>query len=71
MAKALFAGCPLPRLWGLNLLGTSLRVYVGDVAAGRVEFPAVEHRSSHSTPPSDFFRGVGTLTCLLQKNSLR
>ena len=22
--------CPLPRLWGLSLLGTSLRVYCGD-----------------------------------------
>jgi hypothetical protein len=29
--------CPLPRLWGLSLLGTSVRFYVGDVATGEVE----------------------------------
>ena len=26
--------CPLPRLWGLSLLGTSLRIYCGTVATG-------------------------------------
>ena len=25
--------CPLPRFWGLSLLGTSARIYHGDVAA--------------------------------------
>jgi hypothetical protein len=29
--------CTLPRLWGLSLLGSSVRFYVGDVATGEVE----------------------------------
>jgi len=28
--------CPAPRLWGLSLLGTSLRVYCCDVATGAI-----------------------------------
>ncbi|KAF9018106.1 hypothetical protein BDZ89DRAFT_1021720 [Hymenopellis radicata] len=33
--------CPLPRLWGLSFLGTSFRIYRGDVATGNIE-PAFE-----------------------------
>ena len=29
--------CPLPRLWGLSLLGTSLRVYCATVTTGAIE----------------------------------
>src|SRR6266850_8271355 len=32
----LLPNCPIPRLYGLSLLGTSLRVYCGDKAAGNV-----------------------------------
>ena len=31
--------CPLPRLWGLSLLGTSARVYCGDKATYEVQPP--------------------------------
>ena len=36
------AACPLPRLWGLSLLGTSLRVYVCDIVTGEIEPPFIE-----------------------------
>ena len=51
---AMFADCPLPRLWGLSLLGTSLRVYCGTVATRTVE-PAFVPRPL----PPDFLEGPG------------
>ncbi len=33
--------CPLPRLWGLSLLGTSMRVYCGDTTSFDVTPPAI------------------------------
>jgi hypothetical protein len=39
--------CPLPRLWGLSLLGTSARVYCGDKATYEVQPPAIV-RPGHS-----------------------
>ena len=33
--------CPLPRLWGLSLLGTSMRVYCGDTTSFEVDPPAI------------------------------
>ena len=35
--KEMFGNCPLPRLWGLSLLGTSLRIYCGTVATGAMK----------------------------------
>jgi hypothetical protein len=35
--------CPLPRLWGLSLFGTSVRVYCGD-AATRAITPPFQHK---------------------------
>jgi hypothetical protein len=33
--------CPLPRLWGISLLGTSARVYCGDTATYQVQPPPI------------------------------
>ncbi|KAI0736080.1 hypothetical protein C8Q76DRAFT_792545 [Earliella scabrosa] len=33
--------CPMPRLWGLSLLGTSMRIYCGDTASYDVSPPAI------------------------------
>lgn len=50
----LLADCPLPRLWGLSLLGTSMRVYYGDKDIGVVNPPFQTDRSYESVLPSDF-----------------
>ncbi|KAF8548469.1 hypothetical protein OG21DRAFT_1563822, partial [Imleria badia] len=39
MRQRFDAFAALPRLWGLSMLGTSLRVYVCDVATGEIEPP--------------------------------
>ncbi|KAF9018085.1 hypothetical protein BDZ89DRAFT_1074220 [Hymenopellis radicata] len=49
------AECPLPRLWGLSLLGTSLRVYRGDVATSNIN-PAFNRPSGRM--PQDFLEGA-------------
>lgn len=33
--------CPLPRLWGLSVLGTSMRVYCGDTQTLEVDPPPI------------------------------
>ncbi|KAM6491925.1 hypothetical protein JOM56_012563 [Amanita muscaria] len=55
---SMLRNCPLPRLWGLSLLGTSLRVYAGEVATGELE-PAFVGRPSPSNRilPYDFLEG--------------
>ena len=44
--------CPLPRLWGLSLLGTSARVWCGDKATYEV---------SHHCAPGSFARSFANL----------
>ena len=59
--------CPLPHLWGLSLLGTSLRVYRGDVVTGYVE-PAFEIRPDPSrTLPRNFLEGAWNIDILSQE----
>ncbi|CAA7264496.1 unnamed protein product [Cyclocybe aegerita] len=59
--------CPLPRLWGLSLLGTSLRVYCGDVATGAVE-PVFDNRPSPGrTLPRNFLEGAWNIDILSQE----
>ncbi|KAG9045905.1 hypothetical protein FS837_005424 [Tulasnella sp. UAMH 9824] len=41
--------CPIPRLWGLSVLGTSMRVYYGDTATHDV----VPHPIGRSDPSPD------------------
>ncbi|KAF5312080.1 hypothetical protein D9619_002545 [Psilocybe cf. subviscida] len=65
--EAMVGECPLPRLWGLSLLGTSLRVYCSDVATGDIK-PAIEGRPSPGRAlPSDFLEGAWDVDILSQE----
>jgi len=64
---SMLADCPLPRLWGLSLLGTSVRVYCGDVTTEEVD-PAFEDRPSPSRIlPRDFLEGAWNFDILSQE----
>ncbi|PPQ88996.1 hypothetical protein CVT25_005094 [Psilocybe cyanescens] len=64
---SMLGDCPLPRLWGLSLLGTSLRVYCGDVVTGDVE-PVFENRPSPSRIlPRNFLEGAWNIDILSQE----
>ena len=52
--QAMLPYCPLPRLYGLSVIGTSLRVYVGDVATGTVEPGFANWPGSARNVPPDF-----------------
>ena len=49
--------CPIPRLYGLSLLGTSLRVYCGDKATGEVTPHFVGRPNANRILPPDFLEG--------------
>ncbi|KAM6503781.1 hypothetical protein JOM56_000724 [Amanita muscaria] len=68
---AMLHNCPLPRLWGLSLLGTSLCVYAGDVATGELEPVFIDRPSLAVSFPAIFLRGVGTSIFFLKKGSTR
>lgn len=56
--------CPLPHLWGLSLLGTSMRVYSGDTATGDVQ-PTFENRPNLSRIfPRNFLEGAWDIDIL-------
>jgi len=64
---SMLAACRLPRLWGLSLLGTSLRVYCGDVATEEVD-PAFEDRPCPGrTFPRNFLEGAWDIDILSQE----
>ncbi|KAF5332291.1 hypothetical protein D9611_008189 [Ephemerocybe angulata] len=59
--------CPLPHLWGLSLLGTSLRVYRTDVAT-RIIKPVFEgHSNPNYVLPFDFLEGAWNIDILSQE----
>jgi len=60
--------CPLPRLWGLSLLGTKMRVYCGNKASFELH-PGVEPRPDRSKPvlPPDFLAGEWNIDILSQE----
>ncbi|KAK2467505.1 hypothetical protein APHAL10511_000360 [Amanita phalloides] len=59
--------CPIPRFWGLSLLGTSLRVYCGDIATNNVT-PAFEDRPSPGRVlPRNFLEGAWNIDILSQE----
>ena len=65
--NSMLQACPLPRLWGLSLLGTSLRVYCGDAATGDAE-PAFEDcPSPNHVLPRDFLKGAWNIDILSQE----
>ncbi|KDR68286.1 hypothetical protein GALMADRAFT_1354768 [Galerina marginata CBS 339.88] len=64
---SILADCPVHRLWGLSLLGTSLRVYCGDVDSGALQ-PGFANRPSRShTMPRDFLAGCWDIDILSQE----
>jgi hypothetical protein len=55
--------CPIPHLYGLSLLGTSLRVYCGDKVTGEVTPHFVGRPNADRFPP-DFLGGQWDLDIL-------
>jgi hypothetical protein len=60
----ILCNCPIPRLHGLSLLGTSLRVYCANEVTGEVTPHFVTHPSADRVLPSDFLEGVWDLDVL-------
>ena len=61
---AMLGDCPLPRLWGLSLLGTSLRVYCGIVATETIEPDFVPRPSPSRILPRHFLEGAWDIDIL-------
>ncbi|KAK0449377.1 hypothetical protein EV421DRAFT_1411445 [Armillaria borealis] len=59
--------CPLPRLWGLSLLSTSLRVYRGDIATGSLQPEYQAHPDLNRILPLNFLEGEWDLDILSQE----
>jgi len=55
---AMLGDCPLPCLWGLSLLGTSLRVYCGTVATETIEPDFMPRPSPSRILPRQFLEGT-------------
>ncbi|KAI0280930.1 hypothetical protein BGY98DRAFT_914044 [Russula aff. rugulosa BPL654] len=56
--------CAIPRLYGLSLLGTSLRVYCGDKVTGEVTPRFVGRPDVDRILPRDFLKGQWNLNIL-------
>ncbi|KAI9567858.1 hypothetical protein HD554DRAFT_2039258 [Boletus coccyginus] len=56
--------CPIPRLYGLSLLGTSLRIYCGDRDTGEVTPDFVGRPHEHRALPPHFLEGEWDLDIL-------
>lgn len=56
--------CPIPRLYGLSLLGTSLRVYCGDKVTGKITPHFVGRPDADCILPPDFLAGQWNLDIL-------
>jgi len=63
--------CPIPRLYGLSLLGTSLRVYCGDKVTGDVMPHFVGRPDVNRTLPPDFLEGQWDLDILSQEGFIK
>jgi hypothetical protein len=56
--------CPVPHLWGLSLLGTSLRIYCGTVATGAITPGFVPRPDPSRLLPRDFLEGTWDIDIL-------
>lgn len=56
--------CPIPRLYGLSLLGTSLRVYCGDTVTGEITPDFVGRPHANRILPLNFLEGQWNLDIL-------
>jgi hypothetical protein len=59
--------CPQPRLWGLSVLGTQLRVYTCNVANRRVTPPADARPNVNLSLPPDFLAGAWNVDIMSQE----
>jgi hypothetical protein len=59
--------CPFPRLWGLSLLGTSVRVYCGDTTSFKLQPPAIERPHELRILPTTFLAGEWDIGILSQE----
>ena len=59
--------CPIPCLYALSLLGTSLRVYRGDVANREIRPELVLRPDPNCTLPDDFLEGAWKIDVLSQE----
>jgi hypothetical protein len=64
---AMLGDCPLPCLWGLSLLGTSLCVYCGTIATETIEPDFVPHPSPSHILPRDFLECTWDIDILSPK----
>jgi hypothetical protein len=65
--NAMLPDCPLPRLWGLSFLGTSFRVYTGDVASGEVDPAFTDPPSSTDVLSYDFLQEAWNIDIFSQE----
>jgi len=54
----ILADCPIPHLYGVSLLGTSLLVYRGDKATGAIIPQFVDRPDKNRILPSEFLEGL-------------
>ena len=59
--------CPLSRLWGLSLLGTSARIYCGDTASFDMQPPATVHSHESRALPTAFLAGEWAIDILTKE----
>lgn len=64
--NSLLQDCPIPRLWGLSLLGTTLRVYCGEVSSGKIE-PPFEPFPEGGVVPENYLEGQWGVSILSQE----
>ncbi|KAF8805921.1 hypothetical protein BYT27DRAFT_7191840 [Phlegmacium glaucopus] len=69
--NAMIYHCPIPHLWGLNLLGTSLRVYCGNVVTGELEPTYGNRPSPDRIFPRDFLERAWNIDILSQEGFSR
>ena len=63
--------CPIPHLYGLSLLGTSLRVYCGDKVTGEITPHFVSRPNADRILPPDFLEGWGWDLDILSPDGLK
>lgn len=63
--------CPIPRLYGISFLGTSMRVYCGDTATGDVIPELIDNPDPDSVPPPDLLEGRWDIDVLSPVGAMR
>ena len=52
--------CPLPVLYGISFLGTSMHIYSGNVATGDIKLELIDDPDEDRIVPPSYWRGGGT-----------